>query len=29
VAVSNFKHGYWHGEYGGKTPDYFLRWSHP
>jgi hypothetical protein len=28
VAVSNFKHGYWHGEYGGKTPDYFLRWSH-
>ena len=28
VAEANFKQGYWHGQYGGKKPDYFLRWSH-
>lgn len=27
VAVSNYKKGYWNGSYGGKKPDYFLRWS--
>jgi hypothetical protein len=27
VAESNYKHGYWDGQYGGKKPDYFLRWS--
>ena len=25
VEEANYKHGYWHGEYHGKTPDYFLR----
>jgi hypothetical protein len=27
VARSNFKSGYWGGQYGGQKPDYFLRWS--
>lgn len=25
VAESNYKSGYWNGSYGGKRPDYFLR----
>jgi len=25
VAVSNYKQGYWNGEFGGKKPDVFLR----
>jgi hypothetical protein len=29
VAVANYKHGYWAGDYYGKKPDYFLRWSNP
>jgi hypothetical protein len=28
VGTANFKSGYWHGEYGGKVADYFLRWVH-
>lgn len=28
VGFANFKAGYWHGEYGGKKVDYFLRWTH-
>jgi len=26
VAISNFKSGYWNGNYGGKRADHFLRW---
>jgi hypothetical protein len=26
VAISNYKQGYWHGQYGGKKPDCFLRY---
>lgn len=26
VAVSNYKHGYWNGESGGRKPDAFLRY---
>jgi cell wall-associated NlpC family hydrolase len=27
VHTANYKHGYWAGDYHGKKPDYFLRWS--
>jgi len=27
VAISNYKKGWWGGEYGGRAPDYFLRWG--
>jgi hypothetical protein len=26
VAEANYKNGYWNGSYGGKSPDYFLRY---
>ena len=26
VEISNYKKGWWSGQYGGKTPDYFLRY---
>jgi len=27
VHADNYKHGWWSGQYHGKKPDYFLRWT--